>query len=93
MNKADLVKQIQEHTNLSHEESGRTLAAIVDCITKELASGKGDVVLTGFGTFTVKQRPARIGRNPSTGQPINIPASKSPAFQPGAVLKRAVAGR
>ncbi|WP_153785379.1 HU family DNA-binding protein [Pseudomonas sp. EMN2] len=93
MNKADIVNQIQEQTALSREESGRTLAAIVDCIIEELASGNGDVVLTGFGTFTVKQRPARVGRNPSTGQPITIPASRSPTFKAGAVLKRAVAGR
>lgn len=92
MNKADLVKHIEEHTALSHEESCRALAAIVDCITEELHSGSGTVVLTGFGTFAVKQRPARVGRNPSTGQPISIPAKKAPTFQAGAVLKRAVAG-
>ena len=92
MNKADIVKQIEEHTTLSPEESGRALAAIVNCITKELASGSGTVVLTGFGTFTVKHRPSRAGRNPSTGEPISIQASKAPVFQAGAVLKRAVAG-
>lgn len=90
MNKADIVVQIQEHTALSREESARALTAIIDCITNQLASGKGDVVITGFGTFTVKQRAARIGRNPATGQPISIPASKAPVFQAGAVLKRAV---
>lgn len=93
MNKTQLVEYIHESTALSREDSGRTLTAIMDCITTHLASGKGDVVITGFGTFTVKQRQARTGRNPSTGQPISIPASKVPAFQAGAVLKRAVAGQ
>ena len=89
MNKSDLIDAVAGSTGLSKADSGRAVDAVVDSITGALAKG-GDVRLVGFGTFSVSQRAATKGRNPQTGAPINIPASKQPKFKAGKALKDAV---
>lgn len=89
MNKAELIAAIAEGSQLSKIDAQRALDATIEAITNELAEG-GDVTLVGFGTFHVKDRPPRIGRNPSNGQAIEIAAKKVPDFKPGSNLKSAV---
>lgn len=89
MNKAELIDSISEKCGLSKADAGRALNATIDSITDSLKSG-GEVVLVGFGSFTVKERAARTGRNPKTGEPLEIAASKIPSFKPGKPLKDAV---
>jgi DNA-binding protein HU-beta len=91
MNKSELIAAVAEHANLSKADAGRVLDALTQTIESALKSGD-TVTLVGFGTFSVKERSARIGRNPQTGQEISIAASKSPAFKPGKALKDAVNG-
>jgi DNA-binding protein HU-beta len=91
MNKSELIAAVAEHANLSKADAGRVLDALTQTIESALKSGD-TVTLVGFGTFSVKERSARIGRNPQTGQKISIAASKSPAFKPGKALKDAVNG-
>ena len=90
MNKADLINAVAEKTGLSKKDSESAVAAVVDVITEALIQGD-KVQLVGFGSFEVKKRAARIGRNPKTKEEIKIPASKVPAFKPGKALKDAVA--
>ncbi len=86
MNKQDLIGLVAEKAGLSKKESDAAITTIIDGIADALA--KGDKVqLVGFGTFEVRQRQAREGRNPSTGEAIKIAASKVPAFKPGKALK------
>ena len=88
MNKTDLVNAVAEK-GFSKKDADAAIAAVFDSITAALA--KGDKVqLVGFGTFEVRERAAREGRNPQTGKSIKIAASKVPAFKPGAGLKNAV---
>ena len=89
MNKSDLVDAIAESAGLSKADAGRALDAVVDTITGALKSGQS-VSLVGFGTFAVRDRAARTGRNPRTGETIQIAASKNPAFKAGKALKDAV---
>ncbi len=89
MNKNDLVASVAEVANLTPSDAARAVDAVFDVITKSLASGQ-EVRLVGFGTFTVARRPARIGRNPRTGERIQIPAYSQPKFKPGKGLKEAV---
>ena len=89
MNKSDLIDQIATSTDISKAAAGRALDATIDSITDALKDGE-QVVLVGFGTFHVKDRAARTGRNPRTGETIQIKASKSPGFKAGKVLKDAV---
>ena len=89
MNKSDLIDQIADSAGLSKADAGRALDATVDAITSALKAGQS-VSLVGFGTFTVRDRAARTGRNPRTGETINIKASKNPAFKAGKALKDAV---
>ncbi len=89
MNKAELISQISENASMTKQEVGAALDAVIKAISDALASGE-DVSLIGFGTFTVKERAAREGRNPATGETITIPASKVPAFKAGKALKDAV---
>jgi len=89
MNKSDLVDAIAEAAGLSKADAGRALDATVDTITGALKSGDA-VSLVGFGTFSVRDRAARTGRNPRTGATIQIAASKNPAFKAGKALKDAV---
>lgn len=86
MNKTELVEAVAKATNLSKKSSEEAVKAVFDSITDALT--KGDkVVLVGFGTFEVRKRAARIGRNPATSKEIKIPASKAPAFKAGKGLK------
>jgi len=89
MNKAELIHAVAEATKLSQADADRAVAAVLGGITSALTKGE-QVVLVGFGTFTVKQRAARTGRNPQTGQTIHIAASKVPGFKAGKALKDAV---
>lgn len=89
MNKADFIASIADSAELSKADAGRAVDAMVETITKALK--KGDTVtLVGFGTFAIRKRAARTGRNPRTGQAIKIKASKNPAFKAGKALKDAV---
>ncbi len=86
MNKTDLVYEVVEKAGLTKKDSEGAVNAIFDGIADTLA--KGDKVqLVGFGTFEVRERQAREGRNPSTGETIQIAAQKVPAFKPGKALK------
>jgi DNA-binding protein HU-beta len=89
MNKSDLVDAIADAAGLSKADAGRALDATVDTITSALKGGQS-VSLVGFGTFSVRDRAARTGRNPRTGETIQIAASKNPAFKAGKALKDAV---
>lgn len=89
MNKTELTDKVAELSGLTKADSARAITAITDAITSALAAGDS-VALTGFGTFSVKAREARTGRNPSTGKEISIPASKSPGFKAGKTMKDAV---
>ncbi len=92
MNKAELVTAMAEKTELSKKDVEKTLKAFIDAVSEELTNG-GKIQLVGFGTFDVTERSAREGRNPQTGQPMQIPASKAPRFRAGKALKDAVNGR
>ena len=89
MNKSELIDAIADEADISKAAAGRALDALTDAITDALK--KGDTVsLVGFGTFSVRERAAREGRNPRTGETIKIKASKNPAFKAGKALKDAV---
>lgn len=91
MRKQDLIKEVASKTkqpeSLTSTFVNATFEAIVDSLSNE-----EDVTITGFGTFGVTHRAAREGRNPQTGEPMQIPAGKTPRFRPGTQLKRAVGG-
>lgn len=89
MNKTELIEAIAASADLPKAAAGRALDAMIDAITTALKKDD-QVVLVGFGTFAVKDRAARTGRNPQTGQPIEIAAAKIPSFRPGKALKDAV---
>jgi len=89
MNKAELLAAMAEKAELSKKDSEKALKAFVDVVTEELVKGE-KVQLVGFGTFEVSERPAREGRNPQTGEAMNIPASKAPKFKAGKALKDVV---
>ena len=89
MNKADFVAAIADAAELSRTEAANAVDAMVSVITKTLKKGE-NVTLVGFGTFEVRTRAARQGRNPKTGETINIAASKNPSFKAGKALKDAV---
>ncbi|MCG8378905.1 MAG: HU family DNA-binding protein [Proteobacteria bacterium] len=89
MNKAELIDAVADSADLSKAAAGRALDAAIETITKALK--KGDTVtLVGFGTFSVRKRSARTGRNPRTGEAIKIKASKVPGFKAGKALKDAI---
>lgn len=90
MNKADLINKVAERTSLTKKDSEKAVNAVIEAIEEALVNGQ-KVSLVGFGTFEVRPRQARIGRNPQTGETIEIPASKVPAFRPGKALKESVA--
>ncbi len=89
MNRSELVAKIAEKSELTKKDSEKALSAFIESVTEALTSG-GKVQLIGFGTFEVRKREARTGRDPRTGNPIKIPASNSPAFKAGKSLKDAV---
>lgn len=86
MNKADLVDHVAASVNLSKADAASALEAVMSGITKALKRGE-DVRLVGFGTFAPKYREAGVGRNPKTGEVLQLAASKSASFKPGAGLK------
>lgn len=89
MNKNDVIDAIANGAQLSKADAGRALDAFVSAVSDALKSGDS-VSLIGFGTFEVRARAARNGRNPKTGETISIAASKAPAFKAGKALKDAV---
>ena len=91
MNKSDLINAIAEHANLTKADAGRALEGLLNTIETALKAGE-PLALIGFGTFVVKERAERTGRNPQTGQEITIAAAKVPSFKPGKGLKDAVNG-
>lgn len=92
MNKTQLIDAVAKDSGLSRADSARALDSLVNTVQKTLKKGD-DVALTGFGKFSVVKRRARTGRNPQTGQPVKIKASKTPKFTPGATLRTAVDSR
>ena len=91
MTKSELVSEIAKGADLNNKQAEAALNAFTGAVTKALSSGD-KVQLVGFGTFDVKERAARTGRNPRTGESIDIAACKVPSFKAGNVLKEAVNG-
>lgn len=89
MRKPELAAAIAEQTGLSKEKASEVITAVTDQISAATAKGD-DVTLIGFGTFSVRKREARTGRNPQSGATIQIPASKTVGFKAGKALKDAV---
>ncbi|MFI4938080.1 MAG: HU family DNA-binding protein [Candidatus Berkiellales bacterium] len=89
VNKAEIIEYIAEHADISKASATRALNAVIEKITKGLIN-RQMVTLLGFGSFQVKPRAARIGRNPKTGEPLNIEAANVPSFKAGKALKDAV---
>lgn len=90
MNKGELIEAVASSADLSKADAARAVDAVFDNITKALKKKDGKVSLVGFGTFSVRKRAARTGRNPKTGETIKIKASKTPGFKAGKALKDAV---
>lgn len=89
MNKSELIEAIAASADIPKAAASRALDAMVESVTESLKNGDS-VSLVGFGTFAVKERAARTGRNPQTGQPIQISAAKVPSFKAGKALKDSV---
>ncbi|MCR9279136.1 MAG: HU family DNA-binding protein [Pseudomonadaceae bacterium] len=89
MNKTELVDKIAEEADISKASAARALDAALEAITESLKASD-PVVLVGFGTFLARERAARAGRNPKTGETIQIKAARVPAFKPGKALKDAL---
>lgn len=91
MNRKELIEALATKTGSTKADADRSVSALIEIITATLKKGD-NLALVGFGTFEVRKRAARNGRNPSTGAAIKIKASKAPAFKAGATLKAAVNG-
>lgn len=89
MNKTELIASVAQKTELTKKDAEKAVKAVFDTVAEELAAG-GKVQVIGFGTFEVRERAARKGRNPQTGKEIKIAASKVPGFKAGKALKDAV---
>ena len=89
MNKSELINAIAEHSNLSKADASNALAALLKTIETTLKAGEA-IALVGFGTFDIKERVERKGRNPQNSQEITIAAAKIPSFKPGKALKDAL---
>lgn len=89
MNKADLVTKMVEKTGLSKKDTEKALNAFIDTVKETVGAGES-VQLIGFGTFEVRSRSARVGRNPRTGEKVTIAAAKAPAFKAGKAFKDVV---
>ena len=89
MNKQELIASVADVTGVARNDAGRAVEAVFDTISNALQRGD-EVRLVGFGTFSVGKRKASTGRNPRTGEPMNIKASAQPKFKPGKGLKDAV---
>jgi DNA-binding protein HU-beta len=92
MNRKELIDALANKTGSTKADADKNIAALIEIISETLGKGE-NLALVGFGTFEVRERAARTGRNPATGAELNIAASKSPAFKPGATLKAAVNGK
>ena len=90
MNKTELIGAVAEKASLSKKDADAAVNAAISVIADSLAAGE-NVQLVGFGTFEVRQRAEKQGRNPKTGEAITVPAAKVPAFKAGKALKDAVA--
>lgn len=90
MNKTELIAAVAEKTDLSKKDADAAVSAVLGVITDALKAGD-KIQLVGFGTFEVRNRAAKQGRNPRTGETMTVPASKVPAFKAGKALKDAVA--
>ena len=91
MNKNELIAAVAENSGMTKKDTERVINAALDAISAQLAAGNR-VQLTGFGIFEVKDRQARVGRNPRTKEAVQIPASKTPVFKPSKALKEIVEG-
>ncbi|NNM79044.1 MAG: HU family DNA-binding protein [Gallionella sp.] len=91
MNRKELIDALAEKTGSTKADAERNIAGLLDIISATLKKGDS-IALVGFGTFEVRKRAARVGRNPKTGAELKIKASKVPAFKPGATLKATVNG-
>ncbi len=91
MNKGELVDAIAAKAEVTKKEADAILSAVLETITETVSTG-GKVTLVGFGTFEARDRQAREGRNPKSGEKILIPATKVPAFSPGKLFKEKVSG-
>lgn len=89
MNKTDLINSVAEKSELSKKDATKAVDAVLESVMDSLSKGE-KVQIIGFGNFEVRERSARKGRNPQTGEEIEIPASKVPAFKPGKALKEIV---
>jgi len=89
LNKSQLIDKIAAGADISKASAGRALDSFIDAVSGALQEGD-QVALVGFGTFSVRERAARTGRNPQSGETIEIAAAKIPAFKPGKALKDAV---
>ncbi|KRE06122.1 DNA-binding protein [Bacillus sp. Root239] len=89
MNKTELVDAVATQAELSKQDAKKAVEALFETISNTLAKEE-KIQLIGFGTFEVRERAARTGRNPQTGEEMTIPASKAPAFKPGKELKAAI---
>lgn len=92
MNKTELISAVATSAELSKTDATKAVDALLDTITETLKNGD-KIQLIGFGNFEVRERAARKGRNPQTGEEIEIAASKQPAFKAGKALKEAVSGK
>ncbi|GEN34207.1 HU family DNA-binding protein [Aneurinibacillus danicus] len=92
MNKTELIEKVASTTEMTKKQASQVVDAILNSITEALKAGE-KVQLIGFGNFESRERAARKGRNPQTGEEIEIAATKVPAFSPGKALKDAVNGR
>ena len=86
MNKTELIAAVAERAELSKKDAEKAVKVFTDAVAEELVKGE-KVQIVGFGTFEVAERPAREGRNPKTGEPMPIAASKTPKFKAGKALK------
>ena len=91
MNKKELIDAISQKSKLTKVDSETALNSVISCLTDLLAKGDS-IILPGFASISVKNRAARIGRNPATGKPLNIAASKTVGFKVGSKLKEAING-
>lgn len=89
MNKGELIDQIAAKANVTKKDADQVLTAMLEVILETVATGD-KVTLVGFGTFEARERQAREGRNPSTGKPIKIPATRVPAFSAGKMFREKV---
>jgi DNA-binding protein HU-beta len=89
MNKTELIASVAQATGVTKKDAERIVSATFDTITAQMAAGER-VQVSGFGIFETKQRQARMGRNPKTNAPMEIPASSAPSFKPAKALKDAV---